>query len=190
MLAAALDLLDADGLEALSMRRLSSALGVQNGATYWHFRSKQALLEAMADALIAGVAAGGPPVAELARRLRRALLSRRDGALLFSGRFFPLPNALAYGEALIAALRAGGLGAREAAWAADTVTYHVIGHVIEEQMAASEPDPAAAASRLTAAVDPARHPNLAAALPHVAAPHPEEHFEFGLRIVLAGIGAA
>ncbi|MER7282916.1 TetR/AcrR family transcriptional regulator C-terminal domain-containing protein [Dactylosporangium sp. NPDC000244] len=103
--------------------------------------------------------------------------------------FFPLPNALAYGEALIAALRAGGLGAREAAWAADTVTYHVIGHVIEEQMAASRPDPAAAASRLTAAVDPARHPNLTAALPHVAAPHPEEHFEFGLRIVLAGIGA-
>ncbi len=105
---------------------------MQNGATYWHFRSKQALLEAMADTLLAGLTAGldtespwTERITELARRLRRALLSRRDGARLFSAAFFPLPNALAYGEAVIAALGESGLSSRDAAWAADTLTYYV-----------------------------------------------------------------
>ena len=39
----------------------------------------------------------------------RALLSRRDAARLFSAAFFPLPNALAYGEAMIATLGESGL---------------------------------------------------------------------------------
>ena len=111
VLSTALDLLNEVGLEHLTMRRLASALGVQNGATYWHFRSKLALLEAMADTLLTGLTAGlgaespwDERITELARRLRAALLSRRDGARLFSAAFFPLPNALAYGEAMIAIL--------------------------------------------------------------------------------------
>src|SRR5579872_3286321 len=100
VLAAALGLLDEVGLEHLTMRRLATALGVQNGATYWHFRSKQALLEAMADTLLTDLTAGldaespwDERITEMARRLRVALLFRRDGARLFSAVFFPLPNA-------------------------------------------------------------------------------------------------
>ena len=52
VLSTALELLDEVGLDHLTMRRLATALSVQNGATYWHFRSKQALLEAMADTLL------------------------------------------------------------------------------------------------------------------------------------------
>lgn len=186
VLATALDLLDETGLDQLSMRRLATALGVQNGATYWHFRSKQALLEAMADELLAGVAdVGDLPwdarITELAVRLRQALLSRRDGARVFSGVFFPLPNALAYGNALIGALLEAGLSARDAAWTADTVTYHVVGHTIEEQLADEGPE------RLEAAVDPVLHPHLHATLAHVPSPHPEEHFHHGLRLIVAGI---
>lgn len=188
VLTAALDLLDEVGLDQLTMRRLAAALGVQNGATYWHFRSKRALLEAMADELLVGVAevADGPwdaRVVELARRLRRALLARRDGARVFSGVFFPLPNALAYGNALIGALSEAGLSGRDAAWTADAVTYQVVAHTLEEQLAGEGPE------RLQAAVDPSRHPHLHAVLPHVPAPHPEEHFEHGLRLVVAGIRA-
>ncbi|MFI9386402.1 TetR/AcrR family transcriptional regulator C-terminal domain-containing protein [Kutzneria sp. NPDC052558] len=188
VLAAALDLLDEAGLDQLSMRRLAVALGVQNGATYWHFRSKQALLEAMADELIAGVAEvedlpWDERVTALASRLRLALLSRRDGARVFSSAFFPLPNALAYGDALIGALLAAGLSPRAAAWSADTVTYHVVAHTLEEQLAGEDP------SRLQSAVDPVRHPHLHTALAHVPAPHPEEHFRHGLRLVVAGIRA-
>ena len=166
VLAAALGLLDEAGLEQLTMRRLAAALGVQNGATYWHFRSKQALLEAMADTLLADLTAGldtespwTERITALARQLRRALLSSRDGARLFSAAFFPLPNALAYGEAVIAALGESGLSSRDAAWAADTLTYYVVGHTIEEQ--------------------------LAAALPGSG----QEHFAYGLHLIVNGIRA-
>jgi TetR/AcrR family tetracycline transcriptional repressor len=189
--------LDEVGLDGLTMRRLSSALEVQNGATYWHLRRKQALLEAMADAMLAGVAPGPAPdgpwdarVAALARRLRTALLRRRDGARLFSSCFFPLPHVLAYGEAMTAALAGAGLGARDAVWAADTLTYVVVAHVAEEQLASSLPDGGRSAQeRLAAALDPARHPHLVAGRDDIAAPHPEAHFAHGLDLVLSGIRA-
>jgi TetR/AcrR family tetracycline transcriptional repressor len=194
VLNAALDLLDEVGLDQLTMRRLSATLGVQNGATYWHFRSKEALLEAMADTLLAGVSDLGEQqpwherITRLAHRLRRALLSRRDGARLFTSAFFPLPNALAYGEAMTATLREGGLSSRDASWATDTLTYYVVGHTTEEQLAASMPDDGiSATARLTAAIDPQRHPHMFAALAHIPAPHHEEHFDYGLHLVITGI---
>ncbi|GAB3881543.1 TetR/AcrR family transcriptional regulator [Kibdelosporangium lantanae] len=188
VLTGALDLLDEVGLDQLTMRRLASALGVQNGATYWHFRSKQALLEAMADTLLTGLTENlGEPwdsrVTSLAHRLRRALLSRRDGARVFSSAFFPLPNALAYGEAMVAAFSDAGLSDRDAVWTADTVTYHVVAHTLEEQLTA--PD----SGRLTEAVDPVRHPHLHSALAHVPMTHPLDHFDHGLRLILAGVRA-
>jgi TetR/AcrR family transcriptional regulator, tetracycline repressor protein len=197
VLAAALGLLDEAGLEQLTMRRLAAALGVQNGATYWHFGSKQALLEAMADSLLAGLTAGldtespwTERITGLARRLRRALLSRRDGARLFSAASFPLPNALAYGEAVIAALGESGLSSRHAAWAADTLTYYVVGHTIEEQLAVALPGSGHdATARLTGAVDPQRHPHMYAALAHIPAPHHQERFDYGLHLIVNGIRA-
>jgi TetR/AcrR family transcriptional regulator, tetracycline repressor protein len=197
VLAAALGLLDEVGLDQLTMRRLAAALGVQNGATYWHFRSKQDLLETMADTLLTELTAGlaakrswDERITELARRLRGALLSRRDGARLFSAAFFPLPNALAYGEAMIATLREGGLSSRDAAGAADTLTYYVVGHTIEEQLAAALPGSGHdATARLTSAVDPKLHPHMYAALAHIPAPHHQEHFDYGLHLVVNGIRA-
>jgi TetR/AcrR family transcriptional regulator, tetracycline repressor protein len=197
VLSTALDLLDEVGLEYLTMRRLAAALGVQNGATYWHFRSKQALLEAMADTLLTGLTAGlgaeqpwDERITELAHRLRAALLFRRDGARLFSAVFFPLPNALAYGEAIIATLRESGLSSRDASWAADTLTYYVVGHTIEEQLAVASPGTGHdATARLTSAVDPQRHPHMHAALAHIPAPHHQEHFDYGLHLILGGIRA-
>jgi AcrR family transcriptional regulator len=197
VLSQALDLLDEVGLDQLTMRRLATALGVQNGATYWHFPSKQVLLEAMADRLLSGLTDGletEPPWSErvtaLAHRLHRALRSRRDGARLFSAAFFPLPNALAYGEAMIAILGESGLTAREAAWAADTLTYYVVAHTIEEQLAAAPPgDGRDATARLTGAVDAQRHPHLYAALAHIPAPHQAAHFDYGLGLVVQGIRA-
>lgn len=194
---AALALLDEVGLDKLTMRGLAAALGVQNGATYWHYRSKQALLEAMADAMLAGVTddldATAPwdrQLTELAHRLRRALLSRRDGARLFASAFFPLPNALAYGETVVGLLIRAGLGPRTASWAADTLTYYVVGHATEEQLAATLPDGGTAArARLAAALDPRQHPSLLAAAEELAAPHPAEHFDLGLTIIVAGIAA-
>jgi TetR/AcrR family transcriptional regulator, tetracycline repressor protein len=83
----ALALLDADGLDGLTMRKLGAQLGVQAGGIYWHFTNKQALLEAMADQIVGEVTATplepgtwDAQLAEIAYRMRRALLANRDGA--------------------------------------------------------------------------------------------------------------
>ncbi|WP_240356954.1 TetR family transcriptional regulator [Myxococcus eversor] len=48
------------GVEGLTMRLLAQALAVQAPSLYWHFPSKQALLETMADALLEDVARTRP----------------------------------------------------------------------------------------------------------------------------------
>lgn len=52
---AAGELVDAEGLEAVSTRRLAAALGVSGPSLYNHFRTKDAILEAVADAVSARV---------------------------------------------------------------------------------------------------------------------------------------
>lgn len=129
-------------------------------------------------------------ITDTAHRLRRVLLARRDGARLFAGVFFPLPNALAYGEAMITMLREAGLTLRDAVWAVDALTYYVVGHAAEEQLAAALPDGGrSAGARLASALDPRRHPNMYAATGDLAAPHPPEHFSYGLELILTGIRA-
>ncbi|MFE0025620.1 TetR/AcrR family transcriptional regulator C-terminal domain-containing protein [Amycolatopsis sp. NPDC059021] len=190
----ALDLLDEAGLDKLTMRRLADALGVQNGATYWHFRTKRMLLEAMAESLLGAVVRDFDVegewcerLAELMRRLRAVLLSRRDGARLFSGLLFAAPNALAFGELMVTLLRRGGLSARDAVWSGDTLVYFVVGHTVEEQAARELPADGAKTRELESAVDPALHPNTAEAIADIPAPHHDDHFEYGLAVILRGL---
>jgi TetR/AcrR family transcriptional regulator, tetracycline repressor protein len=49
---------DAEGLDAVTIRRLASDLGVTPMALYWHFKNKDQLLVGMADHLVAGFATG------------------------------------------------------------------------------------------------------------------------------------
>lgn len=57
---AALALIDRDGLDAFSTRKLGLALGCEAMAIYWYYPSKEALLDAVVDALMAGIAVGAP----------------------------------------------------------------------------------------------------------------------------------
>lgn len=83
----ALGLLDRYGLADTTMRRVATTLGVAPGALYWHIANKQALIAALADAIVAPAlnsAAGAPgeraTAEELALALRAALLAHTDGA--------------------------------------------------------------------------------------------------------------
>ena len=53
--AAALALVDAEGLERLSMRRLATALDVSAASLYFHYATKDELLEAVAADILANV---------------------------------------------------------------------------------------------------------------------------------------
>ena len=51
----ALAIADADGIDAVSVRRLARELGVTPMALYWHFAGKEALLHALGDRLLGGL---------------------------------------------------------------------------------------------------------------------------------------
>jgi len=52
----ALEIGDAEGLDAVTIRRLATDLGVTPMALYWHYKNKEQLLTGMADHLIGGFA--------------------------------------------------------------------------------------------------------------------------------------
>lgn len=135
----AIALLDADGLDALTMRKLATRLGVQAGALYWHFASKQALLDAMADRFLEDFAADlqagswDEQLAAAAWRLRQVLLSHRDGARVMAGTYVAEPNTILLSNLVIEILQAAGLPPDRAGWAAFAAFHYVLGHTIEEQ---------------------------------------------------------
>ncbi len=59
IVATALELIDRDGLEAVTMRRLAEELGVQAPSLYNHMRSKDALLDAVAESVMGQVDTSG-----------------------------------------------------------------------------------------------------------------------------------
>lgn len=79
---AALALLDEVGLADLSMRRIAGRLDVQPSALYWHFSSKQELLADLADRITASIPRADADVPTVARSIRDALFTHRDGAEL------------------------------------------------------------------------------------------------------------
>lgn len=197
----ALDLLDEVGLDALTMRRLADAMDVQAGALYRYFATKDDLLTAMAERMLAGLAATdidtdtdgdwSERLATLARAMRTALLARRDGARVYAGTHATGPHTLGFAEAVVDVLRTAGFGEEDAARSLMALAHFTIGHTLEEQAAlrpsgdggASDPE------RLRLAAEPERYPQLAAVLPTLTSGDFAAHFDFGLSLLLRGLRA-
>ena len=136
----AVAVLDAHGLDDLSMRKLAADLGVQPSALYHHFASKDALLAAVADELLARGRRATEVVtweAELRLacvELRDAMLACRDGAALVAR-----VHALGIGaqeplERTYDALVRAGADEHLARIGARTLVHFVFGHVADEQL--------------------------------------------------------
>jgi TetR/AcrR family transcriptional regulator, tetracycline repressor protein len=183
----AIALLDADGLDALTMRKLATRLGVQAGALYWHFAGKQALLDAMADRFLEDFAADLPAgswdeqLAAAGWRLRQVLLSHRDGARVMAGTYVAEPNTVLLGNMVIEILQAAGLPPDRAGWAAFAAFHYVLGHTIEEQAQIELTERGVWEPKLT--VDGIE--NKLAATAFTA--DPAERFGYGLQLFLDGI---
>ncbi|GAA2115787.1 TetR/AcrR family transcriptional regulator [Streptomyces synnematoformans] len=80
----ALRLGDRDGPQAMTMRRIAAEVDCDPMALYRHYANREALLDAVADAAVAGVEAPAPD-APWAERLTRLLTAIRDAALEHPG---------------------------------------------------------------------------------------------------------
>ena len=116
---AAVDLLDREGLAALSMRRLGDELGAGAASLYWHVGSKDGLLDLVLDEIIGEQQVPDPEPArwqeqlkEVARTMRRTSLRHPYVVRISIGRIPMGPNALQYSERVLAIVRAGGLPPR------------------------------------------------------------------------------
>jgi TetR/AcrR family transcriptional regulator, tetracycline repressor protein len=176
---AATALLDSYGIADLTMRRLARELNVSPGALYWHFANKQELLGAVADRILASVddvpADWQDRITGICGQVRDALLSHTDGAELVSASFAAGQSDATAGvlERLGDAAKEAGVDPAHAELAARTIVYYVLGFTVDEQ------------SRL-------QWESAGAALPteqSVLSEDPSATFEFGLRLLVDGIGA-
>lgn len=143
VVASALRLVDRRGLDALSMRRLGSALGVEAMSLYKHVPSKPALLELLVERVLAEIAP--PPhgaswegrLRHVADELRRVSLAHPHVFPLLATRVPASPQALAPLEALLAALLDAGLDDATAVRHFWTVIAWATGALLAETAAAT-----------------------------------------------------
>jgi AcrR family transcriptional regulator len=183
----ALSLLDTDGLDGLTMRKLGARLGVQAGGIYWHFTNKEALLAAMADRIVGAVTATplapGPwdaQLTEMAHRMREALLAHRDGARVVSGTYVLEPNTVRGATEAMQILTGAGFPVDRAGWVITAMMYYVLGHTIEEEAQRTQGD---WEQRGTDLPDTPLH----RAMEDVIKGDPKERFGYGLELFLDGV---
>jgi AcrR family transcriptional regulator len=129
---AALDLLDAEGLDGLSMRRLGTRLNSGATSVYWHVANKDELLELAIDRVMAEVAvpSGGywrAAATGYARSLRAMIHRHPWTVTLFGGRPMIGPNATRVLDEVLAAFGAAGFTGFDLEYAWSAVVDYVIG---------------------------------------------------------------
>ena len=192
---AALELADAEGVDALSMRRLAATVGVGTMTLYGYFRNKGELLDALVDAAVEDaeeLRTDGP----WRDRLRDAVMTGRRSMLrhpaLVELRFRrPVlrPEALRFAETIMVILTGAGLPRDEAARGFRLLFTFLFGYAALSPAGAEETAGRSARSAL-AALPPERYPALTAAVEEAAAAMGgEETFAFGLDLILDGLAA-
>lgn len=200
---AGIALADRDGLEGLSMRRLAQELSVDAMSIYYHLHDKDALLAAMADAVVAEIA----PVPETSPRsapwieeLRALVMAARHAvvrhpwvARVLEGRESPTPAVLQHIERVLAVLRRGGCSVELSHHALHLFGSRVLG--FSQDLFDDSPDTRAAPEVLAAQARAwaETHPNvaeLATAVSHQGALggcDDDAEFEFAVDVLLEGL---
>src|SRR4051794_1909727 len=196
ILGAALDVIDREGLAALSMRRLAQELDVWPMSVYRYFRDKDELLDAIAAHTAAAVPLGsdaaswGEQLSDLLDGAREAMAHDPAGIGGSLARAFLTPEALRLSEAALAILEDAGLTKAGAASAWRALWSYTYGFAMFR--IAPTPDETRRATRAAIAVLPDEdYPALLASANEVAASlaDDDEEFRYGLDRLLEGITA-
>lgn len=196
ILAAALEILDEQGADALSMRSLAQRLESGTATLYRHFANRSELVAMLVERVLGEIDIDAQAVAELpwrqacmlfAQQMFEALGRHGNVAPLLIGHVPIGPNALAGREICLSVLLDNGFAPSVAAHAYATLARYVLGFAIQlsgSTSATAEGD--AEASAAFHHLDPSRYPATVAVADELPVPLDEE-FEFGLRLIVAGL---
>jgi AcrR family transcriptional regulator len=200
----ALALSDAEGLDALTIRRLATELGVTPMALYWHFRSKEELLAGLADRVWAEIDTDVDETADWPQQLRGLLESLlrvlrehpSASTLLLAGEKRNSEAALVAMEVTLEVLRRAGFDPQRAAAIARNALWTALMLVMSEpgfEPGISEADRAEMQRRnrvQLALLPPDRYPHvIEAAAPLTSCDDPDPHYQFGVDLFIAGVEA-
>jgi AcrR family transcriptional regulator len=135
---AAIGVADAEGADAVSMRRIAQVLKAGTMSLYWHVANKEHLLDLMLDAVTAEVGVPGPSGdwradLQTAARENRAMLLRHQWLMDFVGGRPPLgPNTMLNLDRSLAMLDGLGIGTALALNILETVSTYVLGATLRE----------------------------------------------------------
>jgi AcrR family transcriptional regulator len=202
---AAVQLLDREGLAALSMRKLADELGAGAASLYWHVGSKDGLLDLVMDEVIGEAKVPDPDPAhwqdqlkQVARDQRAAILRHPWIVRVSIGRIPMGPHALRYSERILAILRAGGLPPRQAVQGYLLLIATINGFTIDEtgvddsasaQLTDRETRQQAAdqARDYIASLPATQFPNMTALADEFALADPDERFNVLIDIFVEGL---
>jgi AcrR family transcriptional regulator len=190
----ALALVDREGLKALSMRRLGAALGVDPMAVYYHIPNKEALLDAIVEAVMSAIdlsvhhAEESPEEQVLcaAKAYRDAMLAHANALPIVLARGPATVAALRPVELLIGILRSAGLEPAEALAGMNTIAAAVRGFVGMIAHDAAKEHSAAEMEELAGQIPADEFPHLRSTMPFMG--HFADHgFDFGIRALARGL---
>jgi AcrR family transcriptional regulator len=200
----ALELADDDGLDALTIRRLATELGVTPMALYWHFRSKEELIAGLADRVWGEIRTDVDRSSHWSDQLRMMLESLIDVLRAHSAASSLLLTSEKLGpshwqatETTLDILRSAGFDPKHASEIAKSTLWTGLMLVMSEPGFDPGLTQAEAAEVMRrkqvelASLPPARYPRLVeAAVPMTSCDdNAEFHYRFGVDLFIAGVRA-
>jgi len=196
VVAKALAIVDADGLDSLSMRRLAHSLGVTPMSLYNHIANKDMLLDEMVNAVVAKIetpTVGGAWDVMMRRRAR----SFRSVLLAHPWAPVQLVSRIAMGEAVLHDINAtvgclieAGFTYAQADWIRNSIDSHVYGYTLQELNYPVDPETyRSAAAQFLPMIPVTQYPYMHAAAQQIIDGQYDgrTQFDFGLDIILDGV---
>jgi TetR/AcrR family tetracycline transcriptional repressor len=203
IVARAVQVADAEGLEAVTIRRIAQEHGVTPMAMYWHFNDKESLLNGIAEYLVAAVdlPGEGPADRDWADELRDVLVAFLEAirphpaiAGLALQRILTCEPGLAVAERALALLRRAGLSPERASMVGSFLLSGVITLVTAQpgpkwSLTGEDREEAIRHKRAgLEALSPTRYPNVVAAAPFlVMCMDQDEYFTTGVELLIQGV---
>jgi AcrR family transcriptional regulator len=197
IVAAAMDLIERDGVEAVSMRRLASELGCGVMSVYNHVPSKSALLDGVADAVMSGIEITSVPgagwqeqVRAQARAFRQIARAHPRCTLIMVSRPPSSAATVRPVENALATLRDAGFSGHDAVRIVRAVVAYIMGSLLREiGVAPGLGEDDSEASRPRPHLRAAEFPQVTDLTAELSASDPDADFEFGLDLLVRAADA-